>query len=91
MVFLPEACDYIAETKEASLQLAEPIQGPQVTRYRELAASSSVWLSLGGIHIKVKRSPDKMLRGFTNIIMFLLLYFFLCNINIIEDTEFQSW
>lgn len=52
MVFLPEACDYIAESKEASLQLAEPIHGPQVTRYRELAASSSVWLSLGGIHIK---------------------------------------
>lgn len=55
MVFLPEACDYIAESKEASLQLAEPIHGPQVTRYRELAASSSVWLSLGGIHIKVGR------------------------------------
>ncbi|KAK7071244.1 Nitrilase [Halocaridina rubra] len=54
MVFLPEACDYIAETKEDSIKLAESIQGPIVLKYCNLGASLGVWLSLGGLHIKEK-------------------------------------
>ena len=53
MVFLPEACDYIAESKEESVQLAESLYGPLVAKYRKLAASLKVWLSLGGLHVKV--------------------------------------
>ncbi|KAG7153712.1 Nitrilase and fragile histidine triad fusion protein NitFhit-like [Homarus americanus] len=59
MVFLPEACDYIAESKEESVQLAESIHGPLVAKYRELAASTHVWLSLGGLHIK-NEGEDKI-------------------------------
>ncbi|CAL4098422.1 unnamed protein product, partial [Meganyctiphanes norvegica] len=52
MVFLPEACDYIAESKEQSLEMAEPLSGPLMQRYCGLAASAGVWLSLGGLHVK---------------------------------------
>lgn len=53
MVFLPEGCDYIAESKEESLSEAESMSGPLVGKYRDLARKHRVWLSLGGIHIKV--------------------------------------
>lgn len=54
MVFLPEACDYIAESKNESIKMAESIHGPLVTRYCSLASSLGIWLSLGGLHIKEK-------------------------------------
>ncbi|XP_068219814.1 nitrilase and fragile histidine triad fusion protein NitFhit [Palaemon carinicauda] len=54
MVFLPEACDYIAKSKEESIEMAESIHGPLVTRYCNLASSLGIWLSLGGLHIKEK-------------------------------------
>ena len=54
MVFLPEACDFIAESKEESVQLAESLYGPLVAKYRKLAASLKVWVSLGGLHVKVR-------------------------------------
>lgn len=53
MVFLPEACDYIAETVEDSIHNAESIHGPLVSKYQMLAVSERVWLSVGGLHIKV--------------------------------------
>ncbi|RZF34534.1 hypothetical protein LSTR_LSTR013248 [Laodelphax striatellus] len=52
MVFLPEACDYIGESKEEIVNLSEPLDGPLICRYRELAKAQKVWLSLGGIHEK---------------------------------------
>ncbi|KAK8732804.1 hypothetical protein OTU49_006934 [Cherax quadricarinatus] len=58
MVFLPEACDYIAESKEESVQFAESINGPLVSKYQKLAAEVQVWLSLGGLHIK--ETEDKI-------------------------------
>ncbi|KAK8379460.1 hypothetical protein O3P69_019392 [Scylla paramamosain] len=59
MVFLPEACDFIAESKEESVQLAESLYGPLVAKYRKLAASLKVWLSLGGLHVK-EEGEDKI-------------------------------
>ena len=56
MCFLPEGCDYIAETKMQSLEFAEPLDGPIVNRFKQLATDLKVWLSLGGIHIKVSNS-----------------------------------
>ncbi|XP_044728218.1 nitrilase and fragile histidine triad fusion protein NitFhit [Chrysoperla carnea] len=50
IVFLPEACDYIAENKEQAIKLAEPLSGPRVTEYKNLAKSNNVWISFGGIH-----------------------------------------
>ncbi|XP_039287303.1 deaminated glutathione amidase [Nilaparvata lugens] len=53
MIFLPEACDYIGESKEEVSNLSEPLDGPLMCRYKELAKTAKVWLSLGGIHEKV--------------------------------------
>lgn len=50
MVFLPEACDYMGENKQQTLELAEPLDGPLVSQYQDLAKTYQVWLSLGGIH-----------------------------------------
>ncbi|XP_076055686.1 ntrilase and fragile histidine triad fusion protein NitFhit isoform X2 [Oratosquilla oratoria] len=52
MVFLPEACDYIASSKEEMLALSESLHGSTVQSYCLLAAQKKVWLSLGGLHIK---------------------------------------
>ena len=56
MIFLPECCDYIGESRQNSLEMAEHITGPTVTKYRNLAKDLNVWLSLGGVHEKVKIS-----------------------------------
>lgn len=53
MVFLPEACDYIAGNKVQSVEMAETLDGPLLKQYKNLAKSFGVWLSLGGLHIKV--------------------------------------
>ena len=52
MVFLPEAADFIGETREQTAALAEPLGGPTVAAFRELAKRHEVWLSLGGLHIR---------------------------------------
>lgn len=56
MIFLPEAFDFIGESKKETLELAEPINGPTVQKYRDLAKQFNVWLSLGGVHEKVSYS-----------------------------------
>ena len=53
MVFLPEAADYIGESKAQSVELAERIEGDTIAKYRTLAKSLGVWLSVGGFHQKV--------------------------------------
>ena len=53
MVFLPEAADYIGESKAQSVELAERIGGDTISKYRTLAKSLGVWLSVGGFHQKV--------------------------------------
>lgn len=52
MAFVPEYGDFVANSMHQTNELAEPIDGPIVTRYRELARQNSMWLSLGGFHIK---------------------------------------
>ena len=53
VVFLPEGCDYIASSRQESLLLAEDSQGPFLEKIKNLAKDKNVWLSLGGIHLKV--------------------------------------
>ncbi|GLH07924.1 Uncharacterized protein GBIM_13306 [Gryllus bimaculatus] len=60
MVFLPEACDYIGESRTETLQLAEPLNGPLVNQYQTLAKQFNVWISLGGIH---ERISDEKVRN----------------------------
>ncbi|XP_062515108.1 deaminated glutathione amidase-like [Corticium candelabrum] len=52
MVFLPESFDYIAANSDVASRLAEPLEGPRMTRYRHLAKDNDIWLSLGGFHEK---------------------------------------
>lgn len=53
MVFMPEACDYIGESRQMSLEIAESVEGETLQNYKQLAKDLSVWISLGGIHVKV--------------------------------------
>ena len=50
VVFLPEAFDFIGESTIETLQLAESIEGPLISQYRDLAKRLKVSLSLGGFH-----------------------------------------
>lgn len=54
MVFLPEAIDYIGETKSQSVELAESLEGETISGYQDLARKEGIWLSLGGFHQKVQ-------------------------------------
>ncbi|XP_031558417.1 deaminated glutathione amidase-like [Actinia tenebrosa] len=52
MVFLPEAYDYLGETKQESLAMAQSIKGPRMKEMCQLAKENDIWLSLGGFHNK---------------------------------------
>lgn len=53
---LPECFDMICESRKKLLEAAEPIDGPIISRYRDLAKKCKVWLSLGGLHEKNPQS-----------------------------------
>jgi Carbon-nitrogen hydrolase. len=55
MAFLPEACDYIGESKEETLSMAEPLDGPTLKVFCDIAKEYGIWLSLGGFHELVFR------------------------------------
>nr|CAH0113267.1 unnamed protein product [Daphnia galeata] len=59
VVFLPEACDYIADSHAQSLELAENMDGLLMKSYSELAVKNGIWISVGGFHNKCS-SIDKM-------------------------------
>ncbi|XP_042909540.1 nitrilase and fragile histidine triad fusion protein NitFhit isoform X2 [Parasteatoda tepidariorum] len=52
MVFFPECFDHVGESRNQSIQLAEPLEGALISDYRQLATQNSIWLSLGGFHEK---------------------------------------
>lgn len=52
MIFLPECFDFIGANKQEAIDAAEPLEGPTLSKYRDLARSLKVWLSLGGMHQK---------------------------------------
>ncbi|KAH8874358.1 Nitrilase and fragile histidine triad fusion protein NitFhit [Schistosoma japonicum] len=52
IVFLPECFDFVVLSHKETLNLAEVLKGPLVTRYCSLAARENLWISLGGAHIK---------------------------------------
>uniref|UniRef100_A0A1B6JCQ5 Nitrilase and fragile histidine triad fusion protein NitFhit n=1 Tax=Homalodisca liturata TaxID=320908 RepID=A0A1B6JCQ5_9HEMI len=56
VVFLPEAFDFVGESKEETLKLAEPLDGPLLSKYKDIAKQCKVWLSLGGMHVKREES-----------------------------------
>ncbi|XP_002740322.2 deaminated glutathione amidase-like [Saccoglossus kowalevskii] len=52
MAFLPEGFDYIADSRQKSIDMAEPIDGHVITTMKSLAKQHNMWLSLGGMHHK---------------------------------------
>ena len=58
MTFVPECADYVSETRDQAVALAEPLEGPTVSRYRELARTLKMWLSIGGYHEKPKNADE---------------------------------
>ena len=62
VVFLPEAFDFIGESTSETLELAEPIDGPLINQYRDLAQTLKVSLSLGGFHEAIKNDTGTVSR-----------------------------
>lgn len=54
MAFLPECFDMVCESRQETLQNMEPMTGPLIQKYKQLATDSRIWLSLGGFHEKVE-------------------------------------
>ncbi|KAJ8302149.1 hypothetical protein KUTeg_021136 [Tegillarca granosa] len=52
MVFLPEAADFIGESKKQSNELSESIDGEMINRYKQLAKDQDIWISVGSFHQK---------------------------------------
>lgn len=59
MVFLPEACDYIGESKAQTLAMAESLNGDLIKAFCNSAKENEIWLSLGGIHEQVSCSVEQ--------------------------------
>lgn len=47
-VCLPEAFHFIGTHFTQSIQVAEPLTGPTISKYCQLAKKKNLWLSLGG-------------------------------------------
>ncbi|XP_029042278.1 deaminated glutathione amidase isoform X1 [Osmia bicornis bicornis] len=50
ITFFPEACDYLADNKKDVVAMAEHLNGPTVSNYKEIAKKNNMWLSFGGLH-----------------------------------------
>ncbi|XP_013393327.1 nitrilase and fragile histidine triad fusion protein NitFhit [Lingula anatina] len=61
MVFLPECFAYMCESTDQYLAAAETMEGEIVAKYKELAQSLQLWLSLGGFHQKGPADDPKRL------------------------------
>jgi predicted amidohydrolase len=84
VVFLPECFDYVAQAKDQSLALSEPLNGPTIASYQRLARENNVWLFLGGFHEKLEE---------VSFFFESLLFFFqLCFVSppVIKPPSFQS-
>jgi predicted amidohydrolase len=55
MLFLPECFSFIGAAPAESLSQAEPLEGPTMAKYRELARETGLYLSLGGFQ---ETGPD---------------------------------
>ena len=62
MLFLPECFAFIGVKGTDALAVMEPLDGPLLGRYRELAARHRLWLSLGGF---AEQGPDRDRAGST--------------------------
>ena len=66
MLFLPECFAFIGVKGTDALAVMEPLDGPLLGRYRELAARHRLWLSLGGF---AEKGPDRNRRFNAHVIV----------------------
>ena len=52
MVCFPECFSFIGARAGEAQQIAEPLDGPLMARYKKLAKDTGIWLSLGGFQEK---------------------------------------
>ncbi|GAX78444.1 hypothetical protein CEUSTIGMA_g5885.t1 [Chlamydomonas eustigma] len=55
MLFLPECFSFIGSSQPESISKAQPLDGPLMHGYRNLARENNLWLSLGGFQ---EQGPD---------------------------------
>lgn len=67
----------MAENKEEAVEMSEPLTGELVTKYKELAKTLQVWLSLGGIHERV--SSEFVFCSILSSYLFIIFSFSCCN------------
>jgi predicted amidohydrolase len=58
LIFLPECFDMVCDSRALTLQQAEPLDGPLVSQYRDLAKQLKVHLFLGGMHEQNSNDPS---------------------------------
>ncbi|CAK8689988.1 unnamed protein product [Clavelina lepadiformis] len=71
MAFLPEACDYIADKPEESIEMSEDVSSMNdslLGQYSNLAKTNEIWLSLGGLHRRCATDPYGKIRN-THVIL----------------------
>ena len=66
ILFLPECFAYIGMAGNDALAVMEPLDGPLMARYRQLAKDTGVWLSLGGFP---ETGPDADHRYNTHVLV----------------------
>ena len=66
ILFLPECFAYIGIAGNDALAVMEPLDGPLMARYRQLAKDTGVWLSLGGFP---ETGPDADHRYNTHVLV----------------------
>lgn len=51
MIFLPECFSFLGDNSKQSVAVAEPLKGPIMQKYKQLAKDHKMWLSLGGFQV----------------------------------------
>lgn len=60
MVFLPEACDFIESSNEATRAKSETLEGKFICNLKKLASSLDIWISIGSFHRKLVGHDDRL-------------------------------
>ena len=58
MIFFPENFNFLGTSFTESLKIAQPLDGPLISRYSALAKSLNLWLSLGGFQERNPSDPS---------------------------------
>jgi len=59
LVCLPENFAFLGQSFQESTQMAEPLDGPLMKRYTQLALDNRVWISFGGFQEQYDKDKSK--------------------------------